>query len=71
MTISSNAVRLLSNAMIGKDMALEEAMISTFMFSIPKAAAGEVLVAVKIGQMIKEGKNKSAIVDHIENFISR
>jgi hypothetical protein len=57
--------------MIGKDMALEEAMISTFMFSIPKAAAGEVLVAVKIGQMIKEGKNKSAIVDHIENFISR
>jgi DegV family protein with EDD domain len=71
-TISSNLSASYSNAMIGKDMALEEADdLDVHVFDSKSAAAGEVLVAVKIGQMIKEGKNKSAIVDHIENFISQ
>lgn len=71
-TLSSNLSGSYSSAMIGKEMANEEdAETDTHVFDSKSAAAGEVLLALKIGEMINSGLQKSSIIDIIENFIGQ
>lgn len=71
-TLSNNLSGSYSSAMVGKDLAIEEAPeTDTHVFNSKSASAGEVLLAVKIGEMINSGIQKSTIIESIENFISQ
>jgi len=69
-TLSSNLSSSYASAMMGKAMAEEEeSETDIHVFDSKSACAGEVLLALKIDKMIKEGHQKSKIITSIESFI--
>lgn len=69
-TLSSNLSASYSSAMLGREMAIEEGA-DVHVFDSKSASAGEVLVALKTGEMIKAGIQKSEIIASIEGFIKQ
>lgn len=69
-TLSSNLSGSYASAMVGRDMAQEEGA-DVHLFDSKSAAAAEVLLAVKIGEMIKAGVHKAEIITSIEAFIKQ
>jgi DegV family protein with EDD domain len=67
-TLSGNLSGSYGSAMIGKEMAEEEGA-SVHVFDSRSAAAGEVLILVKLRKLIREGLEKSEIIARIEKFI--
>lgn len=71
-TLSSNLSGSFASAMAGKMLAQEESPETQIhVFDSKSACAGEVLVALKIGEMIKEGLQHTNIVVAVEEFISQ
>ena len=69
-TLSSSLSGSYASAMAGKEIA-EEAGANVHVFDSRSAAAGEVLLILKIRKLIQEGLEKSDIVQRIENFINQ
>ena len=69
-TLSSSLSGSYASAMAGKEIA-EEAGANVHVFDSRSAAAGEVLLILKIRRLIQEGLEKSDIVQRIENFINQ
>jgi DegV family protein with EDD domain len=67
-TLSSSLSGSYASAMSGKEIA-EEAGAKVHVFDSRSAAAGEVLVMLKIRKFIKEGLQKSEIIQKVERFI--
>ena len=67
-TLSSSLSGSYSSAMVGKSLA-EEAGARVHVFDSRSAAAGEVLILVKLRKLIREGLEKSEIIARIEAFI--
>ena len=67
-TLSSSLSGSYASAMSGKEIA-EEAGAKVHVFDSHSAAAGEVLLILKIRKLIHEGLEKSEIIQKIENFI--
>jgi DegV family protein with EDD domain len=69
-TLSSNLSGSYASAMLGRELACEEGA-DVHVFDSKSAAAGEVLIALKTGEMIKAGIQKSEIIRSIEGFIKQ
>lgn len=69
-TLSSNLSGSYASAMVGRDLALEEGA-DVHVFDSKSASAGEVLIAIKTGEMIKAGIQSSEIIASIEAFIKQ
>lgn len=67
-TLSSNLSGSYASAMSGKEIA-EESGAKVHVFDSRSAAAGEVLILLKVRKLIQEGLQKSEIIQKIENFI--
>lgn len=67
-TLSSSLSGSYASAMSGKEIA-EEAGANVHVFDSRSAAAGEVLILLKVRKLIQEGLLKSEIIQKIENFI--
>jgi DegV family protein with EDD domain len=67
-TLSSSLSGSYASAMSGKEIA-EEAGAKVHVFDSRSAAAGEVLILLKVRKLIQEGLQKSEIIQKIENFI--
>ena len=67
-TLSSNLSGTYQSAMLGAHMADGA---DVHVFDSRSASAGEVLIAVKIGEMVRAGQQKSAIVSTVEWFIKQ
>ncbi len=67
-TLSSNLSASYQSARIGAEMSGNE---DVHVFDSKSAATGEVLLSVKIGEMLRAGLNKTAIIPAIERFISQ
>ena len=67
-TLSSSLSGSYASAMSGKEIA-EEAGASVHVFDSRSAAAGEVLLILKIRKLIQQGLEKSEIIQKIESFI--
>lgn len=71
-TLSSNLSGSYDSAMVGREMALEdEPETEVHVFDSKSASAGEVLIALKIGEMIRAGIHQSKIVSLVEDFIKQ
>lgn len=69
-TISGNLSSSYSSAVLGKSMIEEEeAGTEVHVFDSKSASAGEVLIAVKLAKLIKEGHHRSKIISTIDSFI--
>lgn len=69
-TLSSNLSGSYASAMLGRELALEEGA-DVHVFDSKSASAGEVLIAIKTGEMINAGIHKSEIIRTIEGFIKQ
>lgn len=69
-TLSSNLSGSYASAMLGRELACEEGA-DVHVFDSKSASAGEVLIAIKTGEMIKAGIQKSEIIRSIEGFIKQ
>lgn len=67
-TLSGSLSGSYSSAMVGKSLA-EETGASVHVFDSRSAAAGEVLILVKLRSLIREGLEKSEIIARVEAFI--
>ncbi|NLG52747.1 MAG: DegV family protein [Clostridiales bacterium] len=67
-TLSSKLSATYNNALIGMEMAREEGA-EVHVFDSKSGSAGEVLLALKISDMIRSGFKKPAIIASIESFI--
>ncbi len=67
-TLSSSLSGSYASATAGKEMA-EEAGAKVHIFDSRSAAAAEVLLVLKLRKLIREGLEKSEIIQRIENFI--
>ena len=67
-TLSSNLSGSYSNALLGKSLAGEDGA-NVHVFDSKSASAGEVLLVMKIRNMINEGIQKAKIISSIESFI--
>lgn len=68
-TLSSRLSGSYSSAMLGKALAEEEGGKDIHVFDSKSATAGEVLIVMKILDMIKSGLHKTKIITSIESFI--
>lgn len=68
-TLSSKLSGSYANALIGKKMAEENGYENIHVFDSKSAAAAEVLIAVKIKELIDKGLNYLTIIKDIEAFI--
>jgi DegV family protein with EDD domain len=68
-TLSGNLSSSNSSANIGKDMLTDEDKEKVHVFDSKSASAGEILIALKIRQLIDEGVQRLKIIEHMENFI--
>lgn len=69
-TLSSNLSGSYSSAKIGMEMAQEEGA-DIHVFDSKSASAGEVLIALKIGELIRSGLQKTGIIEIIDVFIQQ
>lgn len=67
-TLSSNLSGSYASAMAGKQIA-EESGANVHVFDSRSAAAGEVLLILKIRKLIREGLQKSEIIQRVEHFV--
>jgi DegV family protein with EDD domain len=67
-TLSSNLSGSYGSALLGKELAEGEGA-EVHVFDSKSASAGEVLITLKIGKMIREGAHKARIISYIESFI--
>jgi len=71
-TLSSNLSGSYDSAMVGREMALEdEPETEVHVFDSRSASAGEVLIALKIGEMIRAGIQQSKVISLVEDFIKQ
>jgi len=68
-TISSQLSGSYENAELGKNMAEENGATDTHIFNSKSASAGEVLVALKLRELISNGIPKEQIIKSINSFI--
>lgn len=68
-TLSGNLSSSNNSAHIGKDMLSEEDKEKVYIFDSKSATAGEILIALKIRQLVDEGVQRLHIIEHVENFI--
>lgn len=68
-TLSSKLSGSYANAIIAKTSVEEGGKAETYVFDSKSASAGEVLVAVKIREMINKGADRATIIKNIESFI--
>ncbi len=69
-TLSSNLSSSYSSACAAKNMLEEENKEKVHIFDSKSASAGEILVSLKIRQLIDEGIQRLNIISHVENFIN-
>lgn len=70
-TLSSNLSASYASAMLGKAMTEEEDKnVSVHVFDSKSASAGQILIVLKIREMINQGLQNSKIIASIEKFIS-
>ena len=69
-TISGALSTSYENALLGKAMAEEESAADVHVFNSKSATAGEVLVVLKIRELIDAGMIKESIVSAVDKFIS-
>ena len=69
-TLSSQLSGSYESAVIGESLARKERDIETHIFDSKSATAGEVLIAVKLRELIDSGLERSQIIETIYNFIS-
>lgn len=67
-TLSANLSGSYGSAMVAKEMA-EEKGTSVHVFDSKSASAGEILISLKIREMIDKGKEKFEIIEKIGSFI--
>ncbi|MEN6340241.1 MAG: DegV family protein [Clostridiaceae bacterium] len=67
-TLSANLSGSYSSAMLGKSLAEEDGR-SVHIFDSKSASAGEVLIVVKLYQLLRNGLPKLEIIERIERFI--
>ena len=68
-TISSQLSGSYENAELGKAMAEENGVTDTHIFNSKSASAGEVLVALKLRELISNGIPREQIINSINSFI--
>jgi len=68
-TLSSKLSGSYASALLGKRMAEENGYRNIHVFDSKSASAGEVLVAVKIKELIETGIDRKTIIQRIESFI--
>ena len=68
-TISSKLSGTFESAVLGKSLAEENGEADTHVFDSKSASAGEVLVAIKIREMLSIGASKEQIIKSINSFI--
>ena len=68
-TISSGLSATFENAKLGKSLAEENGPTDTYVIDSKSASAGEVLVAIKLRELLSKGLPKDQVVSSIENFI--
>ncbi len=69
-TLSNNLSGSYVSAMVGKETAEEEEPDTEIhVFDSKSACAGEVLIALKIGELIRSGLQPSKIIESVEDFI--
>lgn len=68
-TISSRLSGTYNNAMLAKDMYLEENDKFVHIFDSKSASVGETLTALKIDELASQGKEPEKIVEEVEDFI--
>lgn len=68
-TISSKLSATYNNALLAKDMFLEDNDAKIHIFNSKSASAGETLIAVKLKQCIDKGLEFDEIVEEVESFI--
>jgi DegV family protein with EDD domain len=69
-TLSCNLSGSYSSAMVGKEMAEAEGA-EVHVFDSKSASAGEVLVAMKITELMKQGLHKAKLIETVEGFIKQ
>lgn len=69
-TLSSQLSSSYSSAMLGKDM-LEESDGDVHVFDSKSASAGEVLIAIKIKELIELGLTRDQIIKQVNEFIDK
>lgn len=69
-TLSGNLSSSYSSANLGKNLLEPENRENVHVFDSKSASAGEILVALKIKELIDEGLKKLDIITHVENFIN-
>ncbi|MEL4106622.1 DegV family protein [Oscillospiraceae bacterium WX1] len=67
-TLSSNLSGSYASALVGQELAQEEGA-EVHVFDSKSASAGEVLISLKIGEMIRAGVSKQTIIEKIDAFI--
>ncbi|MCL2201097.1 MAG: DegV family protein [Oscillospiraceae bacterium] len=68
-TISSQLSATFENARIGQSFASENGVTDTHIIDSKSASAGEVLVAIKLRELLAQGLSSDQIISSIENFI--
>ncbi len=68
-TLSSKLSSSYSSAMLGKDM-METDDSHIHIFDSKSASAGEVLIAIKIKELIQQGHTKERIIQQVDEFIA-
>jgi len=68
-TISSQLSGSYSNAELGKSFAEENGLTDTHVFDSKSASAGEVLVAIKLRELLSNGIPRDQIINSINQFI--
>jgi len=68
-TISSQLSGSYANAVLGKTFAEENGITDTHVFDSKSASAGEVLVAIKLRELLSKGLPREQIIDLINQFI--
>jgi len=68
-TISSQLSGSYANAELGKQFAEENGIVNTHVFDSKSASAGEVLVAIKLRELLSKGIPKEQIINSINQFI--
>ncbi len=69
-TLSSALSGSYESAVIGESLARKERDIDTHIFDSKSATAGEVLIAIKLRELIDSGLEKSQIIETMNDFIS-
>lgn len=68
-TLSSRLSGSYASALLGKKLAEEGGKSETYVFDSKSASAGEVLIAVKIRELLEQGMAKDHIIQSVNHFV--